>query len=139
MKRLLLILVLLAVAGFLSAQEVESSSVDLTGPWDAYRLTSLARYTLRDYQAGQAVIQPDELTLESDGTATSTIPNLGVQTWRAEGGFLILETTSGNVLYYPRVLSEDVVFLVQLDVLKLNEDIVSIKTGSFGHMVVVRQ
>ena len=134
MRRSVIVLWLLLLASALFAQDI-----DMSGSWEVYRLTSLARYTLRDYQAGQATIQPDEMNLNADGTATATIPNLSMQKWLMEEGFLILETSTGNVLYYPRQLSEDVLFLVQLDVLKLNEDIISIKTGSFGHMVLVKK
>ena len=134
MRTVRMCVVMLLAAAALSAQDV-----DFSGKWDVYRLAALTRYSLRDYQAGGATATAEELDLASDGTATATVPNLAVQRWAASEGFLILETASGNILYYPRRLDERVYFLVQLDVLKLNEAVVSVKQGSQGHLVVVRR
>jgi hypothetical protein len=79
------------------------------------------------------------MTLNSDGTITIDVPNLTVTSWSTDEGFLMFVTPNGNLFYWPRVLSQNIYYLVQVDVTELNEEIIYLRSKPEGNLIIVRQ
>ena len=127
----------------LSAQqegEAEPTLPDMSGEWQAYRVDVLSAYSISEHRLSQEVeTQPTGfLNLEQDGAVDTDIEGINFRAWRTDEGFLLFETPGGNIFYRPRQLSENTFFLVQVDVVERNEQIISITARPRGNLIVIR-
>ena len=116
-----------------------AQDVDLTGTWQVRAITRLSSYSFQEYRGTQGEKTPDQMILGSDGTASVTISGLAVESWQMDEGFLMLMTASGNLFYYPRLIDDGIYFLVRVDVLEKNEEVISITTVATGNLMIVSQ
>ena len=80
----------------------------------------------------------NSLTLNDDGTLTTDLVGLGIQTWQQDQGFLVMTTDTGNLFFRPRLLATDTVLLVQTDVLARNGVIINITARPKGNLLLIR-
>ena len=118
-----------------------AQEVDLTGSWVAYATKDLSTYTLKEHQAAQSSTETlgATLTLNADGTVITNLSGLSVQSWMIDEGFIMFVTQTGNSFYWPRQLQENVYFLVRVDVMELNEEIVNLSSKPQGGLIIIRQ
>jgi hypothetical protein len=134
MLRRLIPLTLLLFTFALFAQEV-----NLSGSWQVYQAITVSRYSLREHQSSETLVKASDMALNSNGTVNTDVPNLTVQKWQMDEGFLMFETDTGNLFYYPRILATNAYLLVQVDVLERNEQIISITSKPLGNLIIVRK
>ena len=127
---------LVAVAAPAIAQDV-----DLSGTWRVFRMETLSIYTLQEHQTAGANQVPtsNQLIFNADGSVSTDLTGLGFQTWEQDQGFLVIETSDGNLFYRPRSLATAAILLVQTDVLARNGVLVSITSKPSGNLLLVRQ
>ena len=124
---------------FLLAAPLFAQEIDWTGSWQVYEVSLLSRYSLSEHTSGQSTVKIEDLELKDDGTVTTTLTKLAIQRWQTDEGFLMFETPTGNNFYYPRILGEDLYFLVRVDVLERNEELISITPKSLGNLILTRR
>jgi hypothetical protein len=135
MKRRVLVGVFLLIGAYALAQ-----TVDLTGEWTVYRVTGLSNYTLTEHLAGTASSAGvgNALVLNADGSVGTDLPNTSYQTWQMEEGFLMISGLQGNEFFMPRQLADSIYFLVRVDVMERNEQVVNITPRPQENLIVVR-
>ncbi len=135
-----LLLLLLPVAWSQDEQATEPTLPDMSGEWQAYRVDVMSTYSISEHRLAQDVVTPPTgiLTLNQDGDVETDIEGVNFRTWQEDEGFLLFETPGGNVFYRPRQLSENMFFLVQVDVVERNEQIISITARPRGNLIVIR-
>jgi hypothetical protein len=135
MKRRVLVGMLLLIAASAFAQ-----TVDLTGEWTVYRVTGLSNYTLTEHLSGTttSVGLGNTLALNADGSVGTDLPNASYQTWQMEEGFLMISGLQGNEFFMPRQLADTVYFLVRVDVMERNAQVVNITPRPQDNLIVVR-
>ncbi|GEM_PF-2788355 len=138
MKNLLAVAVLMAVAvGGAVAQEADE--VDWVGTWQVYLVEGLSGYSLADHENGAVDERPaGELTLEADGGIEHTLDDFRYDRWRFEDGFLVFEQNGTNAFHAVRVLSPDVLYLVNVTVTERNREVIRIRTNRRLNMLVLR-
>lgn len=136
MKRLLFIVYLSGIVLSVNAQQE-----NMVGTWIVFQVNELSRYSLSEHQSPQAfsLTGGETATFEDDGTIELTITNLSATKWRFDEGFLLLETENQNVFFWPRVLNENVYFLVQVDIIERNEEIIALTSRPQGNLLIIRQ
>jgi len=122
----------------LLAAPVFSQDVNLAGSWEAFKVSALSRYSLSEHQNPQAISKAGTITFNSDGTVASDLQNWTAQKWQMEAGFLMLITPTGNVLYYPRELATNIYFLVQVEVIEKNREVIAITSKSLGNLLLLK-
>lgn len=146
LSRSLILLLLFVLAGtpiWAQQDRMESEEPtlpDMSGEWEAFRVDVLSTYSISEHRlADSAETQPTgSLTLNQDGAVDTDIEGINFRTWREDEGFLLFETPGGNVFYRPRQLSDTMFFLVQVDVVERNEQIISITARPRGNLIVIR-
>jgi hypothetical protein len=146
LTRSLILVTLLAVAAApvwaQQDQEMAEEMVlpDMSGVWQAFRVDVMSTYSISEHRLADSVFtQPTGLlTLNQDGDVETDIEGINFRAWREDEGFLLFETPGGNVFYRPRQLSENTFFLVQVDVVERNEQIISITARPRGNLIVIR-
>jgi len=108
----------------------------LSSPWAVGGGCSAWNYTLQEHQTAAANQGP---TSNSNGSVSTDLTGLGLQTWEQDQGFLVMATTDGSVFYRPRSVSANAILLVQTDVLARNGVLVSITSQPSGKPLLVRQ
>jgi hypothetical protein len=118
----------------------ESTLPDMSGEWQAFRVDVLSTYSISEHRLSQdADTQPSGmLTLNQDGEVETDIEGVNFRNWGTHKDFLLFETPGGNVFYRPRQLSETAFFLVQVDVVERNSQIISITARPRGNLIVIR-
>jgi hypothetical protein len=136
MRRISLVLAICILA----VSVAYAQDMDVAGEWQAFQVNELSTYTLTEHQSqeGQGGVTPANLTLNEDGSVETDLQGFGLQTWTLDEGFLLFETNSGNIFFYPRVIADGMMFLVQVDVTERNEEIISIASRPRGNLLVVR-
>ena len=134
MIRRFLIITLLLITLPLIAQET-----NLSGTWEVFQVSAVSRYSLREHNSSETLATAKDMALNSDGSVNTNVPNLTVQKWQMDEGFLMFETETGNLFYYPRVLAQNAYLLVQVDVLERNEQVISITSKPLGNLILVRK
>ena len=134
MRKWSLLFFALLFTASLTAQEA-----DMTGTWLVYTVNRLSNYSLQEYRGTQGTKTADEMILSTDGTVSATISGLTIESWQMDEGFLMLTTATGNLFYYPRLIDDGFYFMVRVDVLEKNEEVISITTVASGNLVLVRQ
>ena len=134
MIRRFLIITLLLITLPLIAQET-----NLSGTWEVFPVSAVSRYSLREHNSSETLATAKDMALNSDGSVNTNVPNLTVQKWQMDEGFLMFETETGNLFYYPRVLAQNAYLLVQVDVLERNEQVISITSKPLGNLILVRK
>lgn len=139
MKRWLYIFFLILIAVSVNAQQADQESI--VGTWTVYQLNELSRYSLNEHQNQQATAPSDTgtITFNDDGTLELTITSLAATQWRFDEGFLFLEAEKQNIFYWPRVLNENVYFLVQVDIVERNERIIALTSRPQGNLIIIRE
>ena len=125
---------LLLIALPLIAQEA-----DLSGSWEVFQVSSVSRYSLREHMSSETLARASDMALNADGTVNTNVPNLTVQKWQMDEGFIMFETEADNLFFYPRVLATNAYLLVQVDVLERNEQVISITSKPLGNLILVRK
>ncbi len=133
-------LFLLAPLGAQENQEPESTLPDMSGEWQAFRVDVLSTYSLSEHRLFRQMETQSSgtLTLNLDGEVETDIEGLNFRNWGTDKDFLLFETPGGNVFYRPRQLSETTFFLVQVDVVERNDQIISITARPRGNLIVIR-
>jgi hypothetical protein len=134
MIRRFLIIALLLITLPLIAQET-----NLSGSWEVFQVSAVSRYSLREHNSSETLATAKDMALNNDGTVNTNVPNLTVQKWQMDEGFLMFETETGNLFFYPRVLAQNAYLLVQVDVLERNEQVISITSKPLGNLILVRK
>ncbi len=134
MIRRLLTITLLLITLPLIAQET-----NLSGTWEVFQVSAVSRYSLREHNSSETLATAKDMALNSDGTVNTNVPNLTVQKWQMDERFLMFETETGNLFYYPRVLAQNAYLLVQVDVLERNGQVISIASKPLGDLILVRK
>ncbi len=134
MIRRLIPITLLLIAFPLIAQEA-----DLSGSWEVFQVRSVSRYSLREHLSSETLARANDMALNSDGTVNTNVPNLTVQKWQMDEGFLMFETATGNLFFYPKVLATNAYMLVQVDVLERNVQVISITSKPLGNLILIRK
>ncbi len=134
MIRRLIPITLLLLALPLIAQEA-----DLSGSWEVFQVSSVSRYSLREYMSSETLARASDMALNSDGTVNTNVPNLTVQKWQMDEGFIMFETEADNLFFYPRALATNAYLLVRVDVLERNEQVISITSKPLGNLILVRK
>ncbi len=134
------LLFLLAPLGAQQNQETESTLPDMSGEWQAFRVDVLSTYSLSEHRLSRETEAGPSgtLTLGPDGTVETDIEGVNFRNWGTDKDFLLFETPGGNVFYRPRQLSETTFFLVQVDVVERNDQIISITARPRGNLIVIR-
>jgi len=134
------LLFLLAPLGAQQNQETEATLPDMSGEWQAFRVDVLSTYSLSEHRLSQETETGPSgmLTLNQDGTVEADIEGANFRNWGTDKGFLLFETPGGNIFYRPRQLSETTFFLVQVDVVERNDQIISITARPRGNLIVIR-
>ena len=136
MKRALFAIAILLLVVPLFGQEL-----DMTGTWQLYRLDTIGTYSLNEYRTGAPTSSfiDATLVLDDDGSMTSDSMTLRFQEWGMDGEFLYFVTPSGNSFYKPRVLTQDVFFLVSVVVTERNANVTQIEVNENANLILVRQ
>ncbi|TVQ38621.1 MAG: hypothetical protein EA384_08730 [Spirochaetaceae bacterium] len=133
MRKLVMGAVLLMLAGWSAAQEV-----DMVGAWTVYQIDQLANYTMSDYTAGRTEVSAEgNLQIDVDGTVIAE--GLDFDAWRMEDGFFVLQNSAGNSFFAVRPISPDVYFLTNLTVTERNREVTHIRMNRRQNLLVVRQ
>ena len=115
--------------------------IDLAGTWDVFPVSELSAYTLKEHQtvSSSALAIGGALTLDADGTVVTDLVDLDVETWAMDEGFLMFVTVTGNIFYWPRTLGEGIYFLVRVDVMELNEQIIGLTSKPQGGLIIIQR
>lgn len=134
------LLFLLAPLGAQQNQDTEPTLPDMSGEWQAFRVDVLSTYSISEHRLSRETeTRPSgTLTLNQDGEVETDIEGINFRNWGTDKGFLLFETPAGNVFYRPRQLSETSFFLVQVDVVERNDQIISITARPRGNLIVIR-
>ena len=133
MRKLVMGAVLLMLAGWTAAQEV-----DMVGAWTVYQIDQLANYTMSDYTAGRTEVSAEgTLRIDIDGTVAAE--GLDFEAWRMEDSFFVLQNSAGNSFFTVRPISPDVYFLTNLTVTERNREVTHIRMNRRQNLLVVRQ
>ncbi len=138
MKNCLIAALLLISAAVVLSQDAAQNAT-LEGTWQVFQASTLSRYSLKEYQNPASSIASGTMTLNSDGTISIDVPGMTVQSWSTDEGFLLFVTPTGNQFYWPRVLNQNLYYLVQVDVTELNEEVIYLKSKPDGNLVIIRQ
>lgn len=141
MRRYVVVLVLLVVAGFTVAQETTDLEQTLTGTWQLYRTDTIGDYSLNEHSTSPPTSSFMEATLvlNADGTMSSDSQTLRFTSWGVSTGYLYFETPSGNSFYKVRDLSENVLYLVSVVITERNRNVTQIEVNSNANLVLVRE
>lgn len=134
MIRRLIPITLLLITLPLIAQEA-----DLSGSWEVFQVSSVSRYSLREHMSSETLARASDMALNSDGTVNTNVPNLTVQKWQMDEGFIMFETEADNLFFYPRALATNAYLLIQVDVLERNEQVISITSKPLGNLILIRK
>ena len=138
MRRFALLSLLIFAAG-----QIGAIDLDLTGEWLIFRVSALSRYLLNEHLVSKEnePLANNTLILNDDGTVTTDLPGMIVESWQMDEGFLLFKLTEGNRFFHPRILSAEsptVLFLVQVDVLERNEEVINITSRQSGNLIAIR-
>ena len=123
----------------LAAAPLLSQEMDLSGSWQVYQVSAMSLYSLKEYKSPAALVNADDMTLNADGTVAADLAYLNIDKWQMDEGFLLFETPNGNIFYYPRDLGANIFFLVRVDVLERNEEVISLTSKPLGNLFIMRK